>query len=89
MVDCSHANSNKDPRNQPKVAANLAEQIAAGERGITGVMLESFLVGGNQSVRPRAELTPGQSITDACLSWSTTATLLDELASAVRARRGN
>jgi 3-deoxy-7-phosphoheptulonate synthase len=86
MVDCSHANSNKDPKNQPKVAANLADQIEAGERGIMGVMLESFLVGGNQSVRPRAQLTPGQSITDACLAWDETVPVLERLALAARRR---
>jgi 3-deoxy-7-phosphoheptulonate synthase len=86
MVDCSHANSNKDPKNQPKVAASLAEQIEAGNRGITGVMLESFLVAGNQSVRPRAELTPGQSITDACLAWDETLPVLERLALAARHR---
>jgi 3-deoxy-7-phosphoheptulonate synthase len=87
MVDCSHANSNKDHQNQPKVAANLAEQIEAGNRGITGIMLESFLLAGNQSVRPRAELTPGQSITDACLAWDDTVPVLERLALAAR-RRG-
>jgi 3-deoxy-7-phosphoheptulonate synthase len=86
MVDCSHANSSKDHNNQPKVAANLAEQIEAGNRGIMGVMLESFLVAGNQGVRPRAELTPGQSITDACLSWDETLPVLEHLAIAARRR---
>jgi 3-deoxy-7-phosphoheptulonate synthase len=86
MVDCSHANSSKDHNNQPKVAANLAEQIEAGNRGIMGIMLESFLVAGNQGVRPRAELTPGQSITDACLSWDDTLPVLERLAIAARRR---
>jgi 3-deoxy-7-phosphoheptulonate synthase len=86
MVDCSHANSNKDPKNQPKVAANIAEQIEAGNRGIMGIMLESFLVGGNQSVGPRAGLTPGQSITDACLSWDETVPVLERLAQAAGRR---
>jgi 3-deoxy-7-phosphoheptulonate synthase len=86
MVDCSHANSNKDPKNQPQVAANLAEQIEAGEQGIMGIMLESFIVGGNQSVRPRAQLTPGQSITDACLAWDETLPVLERLALAARRR---
>jgi 3-deoxy-7-phosphoheptulonate synthase len=86
MVDCSHANSNKDPKNQPKVAEHLAEQIEAGESGIMGIMLESFIVGGNQSVRPRAQLTPGQSITDACLAWDETVPVLERLASAARRR---
>ena len=87
MVDCSHANSNKDPKNQPLVADALAQQVEAGGRGIMGIMIESFLVPGNQSVRPRAELTPGQSITDACLGWGETLPVLERLALASR-RRG-
>ncbi len=86
MVDCSHANSGKDPKNQPRVANELAEQIEAQNRGIIGIMLESFLVGGNQSVRPRAQLTPGQSITDGCLAWDETLPVLERLASASRRR---
>jgi 3-deoxy-7-phosphoheptulonate synthase len=60
----------------------VAEQIAAGNRDILGVMLESFIVGGNQPVRSRAELTYGQSITDACLSWTDTLPVLEKLAEA-------
>jgi 3-deoxy-7-phosphoheptulonate synthase len=86
MVDCSHANSNKDPKNQPLVAESLAQQVEAGTRGIMGIMLESFLVGGSQSVRPRAELTPGQSITDACLAWGETLPVLERLAQAAKRR---
>jgi len=80
MVDSSHANSNKNPKNQPLVAANLAEQMEAGNRGIMGIMLESFLLGGSQSVRPRSELTPGQSITDACLGFEDTRRAIQGLA---------
>jgi 3-deoxy-7-phosphoheptulonate synthase len=87
MVDCSHANSNKNHENQPQVAESLAQQVEAGNRGIMGVMLESFLVGGNQSVRPRAELTRGQSITDACLAWDQTLPVLERLARAAKRRR--
>src|SRR6187431_1188699 len=72
MVDCSHGNSGKDPRRQPVVAAELAAQIEGGSRRVMGVMLESFLVAGSQSVRPRAELTRGQSVTDGCLAWDET-----------------
>jgi 3-deoxy-7-phosphoheptulonate synthase len=86
MVDCSHANSGKDPRRQPLVAADLARQIEEGNRTIMGVMLESFLVAGNQNVRPRAELTRGQSITDGCLAWDETVPVLELLARAVRHR---
>ena len=87
MVDCSHANSNKDHKNQPLVAESLARQVEGGTRGIMGIMLESFLVGGNQSVRPRSELTPGQSITDACLAWDETLPVLERLAQAAKRRR--
>jgi 3-deoxy-7-phosphoheptulonate synthase len=87
MVDCSHANSGKDPQKQPLVAADLAAQIEAGNQAIMGVMIESFLVAGNQSVRPRAELTVGQSVTDACLGWEQTLPVLETLARAARRRR--
>jgi 3-deoxy-7-phosphoheptulonate synthase len=87
MVDCSHGNSGKDPRRQPLVATDLAGQMLGGSRRIMGVMLESFLVAGNQPLRPRAELTPGQSVTDACLSWDETLPVLDLLAQAARRRR--
>ncbi|MBW1906099.1 MAG: hypothetical protein JRJ24_12470, partial [Deltaproteobacteria bacterium] len=69
MVDCSHANSGKDHEKQAGVAMALGEQIAQGGTGVFGVMLESFLVGGRQNSDPGAELTYGQSITDACMSW--------------------
>jgi len=87
MVDCSHGNSKKDFRNQPGVAADIAGQIGGGQKTITGVMVESHLVEGNQKVEPGKELVYGQSITDACVSWETTETMLDKLAAAVRQRR--
>jgi len=87
MVDCSHANSGKDHRRQPAVARDLAHQIAGGSRALIGVMMESFLVEGRQNVEPGKKLLYGQSITDACLDWETTAPLLVELATAVRKRR--
>jgi len=86
MVDCSHANSGKDPLRQPAVASALAVQIRAGERAIAGVMLESNLVGGAQDPATRP-LVYGQSITDGCMAWEATVPVLDELALAVRARR--
>lgn len=85
VVDASHGNSGKDHVRQAAVARDLAGRIAAGERGIAGVMLESFLVPGRQDLG--GELTYGQSVTDACMGWDTTAGLLDELAAAVAARR--
>lgn len=86
MVDCSHANSGKDPARQAAVAADLAGQIAAGERAIAAVMLESHLCAGTQA--PDANpLTYGQSITDPCLSWVETEPILERLARAARSRR--
>ena len=87
MVDCSHANSSKDPARQPAVAADLAAQIAGGERAIAAVMIESNLLGGAQDYQA-VPLVHGRSITDACLSWEQTAPVLATLAAAVRARRG-
>jgi 3-deoxy-7-phosphoheptulonate synthase len=87
MIDTSHGNSGKDFRRQPAVASAIAEQVAAGEPGIIGVMLESFLVDGRQDLTDRGRLTVGQSITDACMGWDMTVPVLRELSSAVRARR--
>jgi 3-deoxy-7-phosphoheptulonate synthase len=87
MIDCSHGNSNKDHRNQPLVAAEVASQIRAGNKAITGVMLESHLVEGRQDVKPGCDLVFGQSITDACIDWDATRAVLDNLADAVRDRR--
>ena len=89
MVDCSHANSNKDHRNQPVVAADVAKQIAAGNHAITGVMIESNLEEGQQALNAdESKLRWGVSITDACVDWETTEEVLAELAGAVSARRG-
>jgi 3-deoxy-7-phosphoheptulonate synthase len=87
MVDASHGNSGKDHRRQPLVTAGLAEQVAAGEHGLTGVMLESFLHEGRQEPGPPDTLTYGQSVTDACMDIDTTAAVLGGLAAAVRTRR--
>ncbi len=87
MVDCSHGNSSKDYRRQPLVARDVAEQLAGGSRAIMGVMIESHLVGGRQDARPGEQLRYGQSITDACLGWDESVTVLEELAAAVSARR--
>ncbi|ARP97352.1 3-deoxy-7-phosphoheptulonate synthase [Bordetella genomosp. 13] len=88
MVDCSHANSNKSHERQVDVARDLAGQIAAGDRRIVGVMIESHLEGGRQDLKPGVSLRHGVSITDACLGWAQTEPLLHELAAAVRERRG-
>jgi 3-deoxy-7-phosphoheptulonate synthase len=87
MVDCSHGNSEKDHALQPVVAASVATQIAAGSTDIFGIMLESHLVEGRQDLVEGKELTYGQSITDACISWEKTEEILAELADAVEKRR--
>jgi 3-deoxy-7-phosphoheptulonate synthase len=87
MIDLSHDNSAKQPERQPAVAQAVADQVAAGERAVVGVMIESFLVAGRQDLGDGRELTYGQSITDGCIGWDTTVAVLDQLADAVRARR--
>ncbi|MCD6033262.1 MAG: 3-deoxy-D-arabinoheptulosonate-7-phosphate synthase, partial [Thermomicrobiales bacterium] len=89
MIDTSHGNSGKDFRRQPAVASAIVEQVAAGEPGIIGVMLESFLVDGRQDLSDGAHLTAGQSVTDACMGWDMTVPVLRDLTSAVRARRAH
>jgi 3-deoxy-7-phosphoheptulonate synthase len=87
MIDFSHANSRKQPNKQIDVARDVAGQIARGDRRIIGAMIESNLIGGRQDLRTDADLTYGQSITDACVAWDDTVPLLEELAEAVRQRR--
>jgi 3-deoxy-7-phosphoheptulonate synthase len=87
MIDTSHGNSGKDYRRQPVVARDIAEQLADGESSIVGVMMESFLVEGRQELGDPSALRYGQSITDSCMGWETTVTVIGELARAVRARR--
>lgn len=91
MVDCSHDNSGKDAERQPAVAAEVARQVADGQKGIIGVMLESFLEGGRQKLGTGGlgSLRYGQSITDACLGWEATGEVLEALAKAVRDRRSH
>ena len=88
MVDMSHANSSKQHRNQIKVASSLCKQLTEQERIIMGVMIESHLVEGNQNIGNGSDLTYGQSITDACLGWEETETVLTQLAEAVSSRNG-
>ena len=87
IVDCSHGNSGKDEHRQAEVVREIAARIADGERGITGVMMESFIEGGNQPAAPLSQLVYGKSITDKCLSWPDTERLLRTLAEAVATRR--
>ena len=87
MVDCSHANSNKDFRRQGDVLTAMADQMKGGSRHVMGVMIESHLVEGNQKLTSDlSQLTYGQSVTDACISIETTEDLLVRLADAVAGR---
>jgi 3-deoxy-7-phosphoheptulonate synthase len=87
MIDFSHANSNKKYELQMNVGTDVANQIAAGDKRIFGVMIESHLVAGRQDIVEGQELTYGQSVTDACLGWDDTETLIAKLAQAVQKRR--
>ena len=87
VVDCSHGNSGKDERRQAEVVRELAARIAAGEPGIAGLMMESFIEGGSQPAGPLDTLVYGRSITDRCISWPDTEVLLRDLARAVADRR--
>ena len=91
MIDCSHANSSKLHERQVEVARDVAAQMAAGNRCIFGVMVESHLVAGAQKFNAGhddpAKLHYGQSITDACIGWDHSLAVLDELSAAVKARR--
>ncbi|WP_297528411.1 3-deoxy-7-phosphoheptulonate synthase AroG [Thiohalobacter sp.] len=88
MIDFSHANSRKQPERQLLVGEDVGHQIAGGDRRIIGIMAESHLLPGRQDVVPGQPLTFGQSITDACIGWDDTVTLLEGLAESVRRRRG-
>jgi len=87
MVDCSHANSNRDYTKQQVVCRDVSKQIADGDQRIIGVMIESNLVGGAQMLVAGQPLTYGQSITDGCIAWKETLELLEELAESVRSAR--
>jgi len=90
MIDCSHGNSKKDHKNQPSVAQTIGDQLRQGEDAIVAVMIESNIEEGNQKAPlpgGLAALKKGVSITDACINWSTTVEVLEQLADAVRTRR--
>ncbi len=87
LIDCSHGNSRKKFEQQVPVAAEVAAQVAGGERAIIGFMLESNLVAGRQPLETGRPLTYGQSITDACLSFAETVPVLEQLARAAATRR--
>lgn len=86
MVDCSHANSNKDHKQQRKVVESVVAQIAQGNQSITGLMIESHLNAGNQSINNPEGLSYGVSITDACIDWRETDSLLRQLAEQLASR---
>lgn len=87
MIDCSHANSRKQHRLQIDVGRDVADQIAAGNKKIIGVMIESHLKEGRQDVVPGRKPEFGISVTDACIGWEETDDLLARLANAVLTRR--
>lgn len=87
MIDCSHANSQKQFKRQLTVAEDIAKQLADGNQSIFGVMIESNLVEGNQKLIDKASLTYGQSITDACIGWNDSEAILATLANAVEKYR--
>jgi len=85
VVDCSHANSNKDYNLQPLVARDCVEQIVNGNKSIIGLMLESNLHAGNQSIgADLSTLKYGVSVTDACIDWETTEQVLTQAAALLR-----
>ena len=87
VIDAAHGNCGKDENREAEVIEEIAERLAHGEQGITGVMMESFLVGGHQKPAPLDQLVYGQSVTDSCVPWERTNELLHTLADAVTARR--
>lgn len=89
MIDCSHANSNKQFERQINVADDIAKQMMAGNRSIFGVMVESHLLEGSQKLEGNHNLTYGQSITDACIGWQDSEKVIATLADAVSHRRNN
>lgn len=87
MVDCSHANSMKQHEKQMEVGAEICKQLSKGDKRIFGVMVESNIVAGRQNVVDGKAETYGQSVTDACIDWDSTVTLLKQFSQAVQARR--
>src|SRR5690606_29740648 len=91
MIDLSHANSGKQPQRQLEVAEDVAQRIAAGNANVLGAMVESHLVGGRQAFTPGvddpATLVYGQSITDGCLGWDESVTILEIFDRAILRKR--
>lgn len=89
IIDAAHGNCGKDEVVEAQVIEDIASRVAAGERGILGIMMESFLVGGHQDPAPLDQLVYGQSVTDACVPWDRTEQVLRKLADAVATRRAD
>lgn len=87
MIDCSHANSQKDHQRQINVADDIAQQVSQGNENIMGVMIESHLVAGRQNIEQDTDLVYGQSVTDACIDWDDSVKVLKTLADAIKQRR--
>ena len=87
IIDAAHGNCGKDEGVEAQVIEDIASRVAAGERGILGIRMESFLVGGHQDLAPLDQLVYGQSVTDACVPWDRTEQVLRKLADAVATRR--
>ncbi len=87
MIDCSHANSQKQYQLQIDVAKNIGEQVALGDKRIIGLMVESHIHAGRQDHAPGCDLEYGKSITDACIGWQETVEVLENLAKSVQIRR--
>ena len=87
VVDCSHANSYKKPELQPLVMADVINQVVNGNASLVGLMIESNIVAGNQKIpADLSELTYGCSVTDACVDWATTETMIRDAAARLRTR---
>ena len=87
IIDAAHGNCGKDEVREAEVVEEIAARLVKGEQGILGVMMESFLVAGNQKPAPLDRLVYGQSVTDSCIPWNRTEQLLHTLADAVETRR--
>jgi len=85
VIDCSHGNSYKNPELQPLVMTDCVNQIRLGNRSIVGLMVESFIESGNQPIpADLSQLKYGCSVTDACVDWSTTETMIRDARAALR-----
>lgn len=86
VIDAAHGNSAKNEVQEVVVLNEIADRIEKGEKGISGIMMESFIEGGCQNAAPLADLIYGKSITDPCVDWDTTSLILDRLAQASKSR---